>query len=204
MNEYHEGIRQFWRWFQEHQADFEALTDTADPFWDTALEELKRLDSRLWFEISEPDGDSREFIITAESHTEIFQLVDDIIVHAPKIPGWLFIALKPPMGFDFTTTYEGICFEPCTMWFLPLYSNARPDDLGLRIGVPTLTPAIEREARNAVAIILETGLGERAAAMDIQHLEVTVLPESPEAAGYIALAKLPDLIASRRQRGRNP
>jgi len=194
-----EPIQEFWRWFQDHRTEFETLTDTAAPFWDVALGQLKRLDKHLWFELSQPDHNDREFIITAESHADVFQLVDTIVARAPRILGWQFIALKPPMGFDFTTTYEGIRFEPRAMWFLPLENDSRPDDFGLRVGVPNLTHDIERQANNAIAVILETALGERAAALNIQHLEVFTLPESPESQGYMPLYELPDYISSRRR-----
>ena len=202
MNECHEAIEEFWCWFQAHRAELDVLTDTATPFWDIALGQLKRLDKRLWFELSKPSDGVREFIITAEGHRDIFQLVDAIVAGAPRIPGWQFTALKPPMGFDFTTTYEGIRFDPRAMWFLPLDCKSRPDDVGLRVGVPNLTHDIKRQASNAVAVILDTALGERAAALDIQHLEVFTLPASPESLGYIPLAELSGYIGSRRrQRG---
>jgi hypothetical protein len=199
MNECHEAIQEFWCWFQAHRAELDVLTDTAAPFWDVALGQLKQLDKHLWFELSKLSGDDREFIVTAEGHADIFQLVDALVAHAPRIPGWQFIALKPPMGFDFTTTYEGVRFDPRAMWFLPLNSSSGEGDLGLRVGVPNLTPDIQRQASNAVAVILDTALGERAAALDIQHLEVFALPGSPASCGYIPLYELPGYIASRRR-----
>jgi hypothetical protein len=92
-------------------------------------------------------------------YQEDFPLVKAIIACAPNIRGWSFIALKPPMGFDFTTNYEGILFDPSSMWFLPLVSNSRPQELGLRVGVPNLIPAIKRQAGNAVLVILDTAFG---------------------------------------------
>ncbi len=56
----------------------------------------------------------------------------------PIYEGWAFIALKPPQGFQFTTTYEGTQFDPREMWFLPLESKSHPCDLGVRIAVPGL------------------------------------------------------------------
>jgi hypothetical protein len=203
MNDSHQAIDQFWCWFQSHRSDFDALTDTNAPFWDIAVGQLQRLDEHLWFELSQPNGDAREFIVTAEGHEEVFPLADAIVDRAPKIPGWQFLALKPPMGFDFQTTYEGISFDPRSMWFLPLDSRSRPQDLGLRVGVPNLTPAVKRQAQNAVLVILDTALGERAAALDIQFLEVSTLPESPDSQGYIELCELPKYIEWRKRKHRN-
>src|ERR1039457_7220198 len=176
MSNQPQTINEFWQWFKAHQLDFDELTDTASPFWDKAVSRLKQIDKNLWFEMSLPDGLGREFIITAEGHKESFSVVEGIVANAPSISGWQFIALKPPMGFDFTTAYEDIQFEPRAMWFLPLEGESSPSDLGLRVGVPNFSKTIERQASNAVAVILETGLGERSAALDIQHLEVSSLP----------------------------
>jgi hypothetical protein len=164
---------------------------------------LKRVDRRLWFEVSEPDGGDREFIITAEGHTDAFPLVDTIVARAPRLAGWRFVALKPPMGFDFVTTYEAIRFDPRSMWFLPLQISSRPHDFGIRVGVPNFSDAIERQASNAVEVILDTALGERAAALYIQHVEVSNLPESPQAAGYIELYELPSYIEWRKRKSRS-
>jgi hypothetical protein len=203
MNERLHAIQDFWRWLQAHRADLDVLTDSDASFWDLALTELKRLDKHLWFELSKPDGGNREFIVTAEGHTEIFSLVDALVAHAPLISGWDFIALKPPMGFDFVTHYEGIQFDPSAMSFLPLENKSDPLKLGLRIGVPNFVLDVQRLASSAVLVILDTALGERAAALDVDYVEVSSLPDSPESCGYIALPELPHFIDYRKRRNRN-
>jgi hypothetical protein len=104
------------------------------------------------------------------------------------------------MGFDFAINYEGIVFDPKAMWFLPLESANRPSELGLRIGITGLTDHIQRAAANAALIILDTALGERAAASDVQHVEIEVLPSDPARAGYIELHQLAEFIAWRKRR----
>src|SRR5260370_37029222 len=111
MNETQEPIQEFWRWFQEHHADFDALTDTAAPFWDVATSQLQLLDKHLRFELSGPNGTARELIITAGGHAQAFPVAEAIVALAPHIPGWQSIALQPPQGFDFTLPYVRIPFE---------------------------------------------------------------------------------------------
>ena len=191
--------RAFWQWFAEHRAGFNRLSEPKEPFWDLVLEELKKVDRRLWFELSEIGSAVREFVVTAEGHVEAFPIVETLVRLAPEIAGWSFVALKPPMGFDFVTRYEGMVFNPSHMWFLPLESASRPHDFGMRVGVQGLGSMDGIAARSAVLVILDTALGERSAALEIQHLEVIELPADPESMGYIELPELADYIAWRKK-----
>ena len=64
--------------------------------------------------------------------------MEELVDLAPKIEGWVFVALKPPMGLTFTMRYEGTLFEPGRMWFLPLESSSRPQDFSIRVGIQGL------------------------------------------------------------------
>jgi hypothetical protein len=161
-------IRAFWQWFADHLREFNSLSKPDEPFWDLALEQLKKLDERLWFELSASGDVIREFIVTTEGHVETFPVAVALVNQAPAIEGWVFVALKPPMGFTFTTRYEGILFEPGRMWFLPLESSSRPQDFGMRVGIQGLESMDETAAHNAVLVVLDTALGERSAALDIK------------------------------------
>jgi hypothetical protein len=55
-------------------------------------------------------------------------------------------------------------------------------------------------AHTAVLVILDTGLGERSAALDLQYTEVTDVPADPPAKGFIELPELADYIAWRKKR----
>jgi len=107
MNDSHEKTQEFWHWFQINRAKFDLLVDTAEPFWDVALDQLKQLNRHLCFELSAPGAGVRELI--------------------------------------------------------------------------------------------DTALGERAAASEIQYLEVFALPDAPESHGYLPLCELPAYIEWRKQ-----
>ena len=108
--------------------------------------------------------------------------------------------LKPATGFQFTTNYEGTQFDPRQMWFLPLENESRPGDLGIQVAVPGLDGMDKTTAHNAVLVILDTGIGERSAALDLQYTAVTQLPPDPVSEGYIELPELADYIAWRKKR----
>lgn len=192
-------VRVFWQWFLDHLSEFNSLSKPDEPFWDLAVEQIKKVDKRLWIELSESGNPVREFIVTAEGHVEAFPVVETLVGLAPSIEGWAFVALKPPMGFTFTTRYEGILFDPGHMWFLPLKSSSQPQDLGLRIGMHGLESIDGNIARNAILVILDTGLGERSAALDIQFTQISELPPNPESHGYIELSELAEYMAWRKR-----
>ena len=190
----------FWRWFIDRRDEFKTLRSPEEPFWDVALERLKRVDDRLWIELSDAADVPREFIVTAEGLVDAFPIAEALVSSAPVIEEWKFLALKPPLGFEFTSRYEGILFEPSRMWFLPLDSHSRPQDLGIRVGIPGLELIDKRAAHNALLVILDTALGERSAATEIQHTEVSELPSDPAPLGYIELPELPTYIAWRKRK----
>lgn len=190
----------FWDWFLAHASELAGLSKQDEPLWDLTLEQLQRVDPRLWFELSETGTLPREFVITAEGDIDAFPIVEALFNRAPSIDGWVFVALKAAMGFDFKTVYEGVHLDPRRMWFLPLESPSRPNDLGLRIGVPDLGGIDPAAAKSALLMILDTGLGERSAAVDIQHVEICELPHDPEGEEFIELPELAAYIAWRKRR----
>jgi hypothetical protein len=192
-------IEEFWAWFATRKLEFSGLRPD-EPFWDVALEQIKKVDEHLWFELSRDSHPAREFIVTAQGHVSAFPIVEKLVGLAPHLDGWAFFALKPPQGFQFTTTYEGTRFDPREMWYLPLESKSHPRDLGVRIAVPGLDRMDETTAHSAVLVILDTGLGERSAALDLQHTEVTELPSNPESEGYSELPELAEYIEWRKKR----
>ena len=110
------------------------------------------------------------------------------------------IALKPAKGFDFKTDYEDLSLDSREMWFLPLENPKAPSSLGLRVGIQGLERERNIQALNAVLMMLDTGVGERTAALRIQHVEVGPLPPNHESLGYIELPELPEYLSWKERR----
>ena len=189
------AISAFWGWFTKNRASLDVLNDTDEPLWDAALAELQKLHPDLSFAMSEPDGSARDFVVTAECDTELFPLVDRIVGSAPTLEGWQFLALKPAMGFNFVSEFEDLELDPREMWFFPMRNSARPRALGLRVAVAEFTKRRQDQLTDAVAMIIEEGLGERAAAMNVEHLEVVAMPGNLKAEGFAPLPELGAYIA---------
>jgi hypothetical protein len=191
---------EFWQWFVAHRVQFEALTSAEDGFWEEAEDRLQRVDERLWFELEVEPGGPRQFIVTVEGWEDAFPVADELVSRAPKLEGWKFVSLRPAEGFGFTLEHEGSPLDTRTLWCLPVIDEEDPASLGLTIGLPALTPAKQEWAENAVLIALDRGLGERAAAEEIQFLELAKLPAAPAKAGYFPLADLPVYLERRRSK----
>lgn len=189
-------IAEFWAWFAHHKSDLARVQSDRSAVLDELLQRLQRIDRKLCFEIC-TNRDPHELIVTAQGRRELFSLVGAVVAAAPRLEGWNFIALKPAMGFTFRTSYGGTNFDPQSMWFCPLESSS--NGLGLRVGVPEFDPDQERKTTSAILVILETGLGERAAASEIHYVEVAALPSKPEGHGYIELTELADYIGWRKR-----
>jgi hypothetical protein len=198
--EANESIRAFWDWFVANEASLRELEDSSEILWDQAVEKLHLVDERLWFEMSHPDGGMREFIVTAQGNVEAFDIAEALIASAPEMQGWKMIPLKPALGFDFKTQYEGMQFDMREMWFMPMSSASHPEAVGLKIGIPGFDPERAQDTLCAVLMMLDTALGERAAQQNLQHVEVSLLPENPEALGYLALPELPEYLAMRKRK----
>lgn len=183
----------FWAWFVQNRPQIEALTGEQDPIIDQLLAQLHRYNQHLFLELS-TNSDHNELVITAEGDAAHFDSVRTLIAKAPTVKHWTFTALRPPLGFAFKTTYEGVEYDPAQLWFLPLENKENPSAVGLRIGIAHFDEKTHLHANAAAWVMLDTGLGEQACAEDIQYVETGALPAEPEKAGYIELAELPEYL----------
>lgn len=187
-------IKSFWQWFSSNQARFvHGANDQL--IRDLILSKLREIDTGFFFEMS-ADLNPKEFIVTTAGNTNLFPLADEVISHAPGLIGWRFISLKPPKGFEFTSTFRGRLFDPRKMWFMPLKKRDDPNFLGLRIGYEGGCDFAEKQTvRDGTFLVLDTGLGERVAATKIYYLEILELPTNPRASGYGKVTELPGYLS---------
>jgi hypothetical protein len=73
-------------------------------------------------------------------------------------------------------------------------SQSNPKHLGLRIAYKYFDQARVKDFLSGTFLMIDDGLGEKQAALDIQHIEVGALPEDPDEDGYIELRELAEYI----------
>jgi len=158
---------EFWRWVSEASA--ELLEADGQHVADEIEQRLSEIDKRLGVEISGP-AEPREMIITAWSDPSAFAAVRELVAAAPALPGWRIIALKPPRGFEFGIDLDGLKVDANELRFEPLGAPEDPKLLGIRIYVPSAGDDDDERLGRALPLILESGIGEEAAAQ-IDHSE---------------------------------
>lgn len=186
----------FWRWVAEHEAELRAVIAEPtgeEPVLEALLEALHAVDPNLYYLLG-GDETGHELIITAEGELKAFPAVQALVAAAPALPGWQFIAFKPPMGCDFVLRHEAASIDANQTWFLPATS---PSGFGVKLACPSFTGKHADDYEFAAIELLDVVLGELVAARDVKHLEVVKLPASPETAGFRRLAELPDFLAAR-------
>jgi hypothetical protein len=193
-------INAFWTWLVSRQSDLNAMDSPEEPFWDEMLERLKTLNDGLWFEVSAPGEGDREIVITAQGDWELFPLVEAMVSVAPELPGWSAVALKPAMGFGFTIGYRGLELDPQGIWFEPLVDPDAPEVLGLRVAVQGFNDDQEEDFANGLLLVLDTALGERAAATDVDLVDVCEVPADPDDEGFLPFTELGSYLAWRKSR----
>ena len=187
----------FWSWFKEHSVDYLHLNDNdtneekKEELLDGLLEELHRYCNQLYFEIGGAPGEDQELVITAEGKVDYFKNVEELVNRAPHIENWNFTAFLQPQDLDYTSNFGDVELKPGDTWFLPLNSKSKPMSIGLRICVPNYEILKDSKwLKAAVFKILDHVLGEESFALDVNHVEISNLPENPEDKGMMELKDL--------------
>ena len=140
-----------------------------NPFGIRPWNSSRVVDEHLWFELSRDRRPVRELMSEGQRTRQPISHGRTSLASCPKVEGWSLCCLETCAGFEFTTTYEGTRFDPRRMWFLPLKRESHLCDLGIRVAVPGLDRMDRSKAHNAILVILDTGLGARSDALDLQR-----------------------------------
>lgn len=172
----------FWTWFAQHQHQylFVNQVDEAERerMFNQMTEALHAYHDRLFFEIGgHAKSETLDLIITAQGIRTLFGEVEALVQAAPKLENWNVIALKPPMGPGFKVKYKEIVFDPEKTIFIPLDNPDVPRGVGLWVCYPELNDENKNDYIFGTFLMLDSVLGERSTALDIDHLEVIRTPD---------------------------
>jgi hypothetical protein len=195
----------FWEWFKEYNTILLNLNNISEErketLLDEVLEHLHHYCDQLYFEIGSGPEKEQELIITADGNHQYFKNVEELIDSAPVIENWNFTAFLQPRELDYTSNFEDVELKPLEIWFLPLDSKSKPKSIGLRICLSNYELVRESKwLKAAVYKIMDTVLGEKTFALDIDHIEINSLPEKPEDHGMMELRELSAFIKWKKEK----
>jgi hypothetical protein len=173
----------FWQWFENNHHQYLFINDIQDEdekerVLDLFLTQLHLYNPELFFEVGGfRNSEFMDLFITAQGIVAQFPSVEFLLAEAPKMKDWNFVAFKPAMGTNFTTTIGGKIFDPKNIIFIPLESEDDPDWLGIEVCYPDFEEEEKNEFILGTYLILDVLLGEKSAALDIDFLDVVITPD---------------------------
>jgi len=189
---------QFWNWFKDNNKAYTFLDSVDNVVKDKLLDEfeekLHAYCDKLFFEMGGLPDEDQELIITAEGNSDYFDKVEELINVAPQIDRWQFTALKPAIPGHFKSTWGNIQLDTNDLWFLPLNSK-KPQGIAIRIYIKNHDLIKDdKHLTQLVWKMLDTILGEKSMAYDINYFDTDLQPDDPEAEDMYPILELPDYI----------
>ncbi len=184
-----DATTEFWTWFAANSSEYARLlsyeenaASPDDPKRQKRVEQvvsdtathLRRIHPQFspFFGYSE---DTNKLMITVFGEKQFFGEVDRFVSTAPKIAGWSFVALKPPLTFSADTEIKS---GSVTLKLGDMrYSRQAQADgsFAFTIFVPSNVSSDPDGFRQLCTRLLEDSLGERVAATAIHSVEVRQL-----------------------------
>ena len=191
-----DAIRKFWDWFNEHNTSYLLIDkvgdDVKEQLLDDLLDHLHEYCDQLYFQVGGMPGEEQELVITADGDSDFFEQVETLVNCAPVIDNWNFVAFIQPQDDLDTTNFEDVELKPADMWFMPLNNASNLRSIGIEVCMPNYDQLRGSEwFESAVYKVLDTILGEKSFAIDIDHVGFGGLPGEPAEHGMIELAELP-------------
>lgn len=137
----------------------------ADEFGDVLL----AIDEQLGLEVSKEfssEGE-REIILTTFSEPRLFSLVRRLVELLNETPGWCFVPLKPPRGFDFKLMLAESYINAADLSYAGIPDIEGGVQLLLSPGTLNELPA---DSQEMAWLVVETGIGEELTAK-LAHVE---------------------------------
>lgn len=168
-----ERIKRYWEWFLSEQARLSAQPE--EERVDELYEAVCKIDDQLAI-LAAADPSHIEVIFTAHGDRSLMPVVSELVAAAPVVPGWTFVAFKPPAGESFTHQRAGVSVRSTQIRFMPMESRSNPSAIGVKLFVPR--SVIEHdECEDVVWNVFMTAAGELLASQ-VAHLEPRDIAET--------------------------
>jgi hypothetical protein len=154
-------IDKFWFWFQNNEKRLRDFEKNPDKALTEVLKNLRVIQEGLAVEFEPPKDNVIFMTISADGDKNLFPLIQEIILKAPKIEGWRFIAFRQRMPKD---KLNGMILKssnheinPNKMKFYPIISG---DTLDIIIYTEKVTEENYNQVAYSGLLLLDNLLGE--------------------------------------------
>ena len=168
----------FWKWFQKNEEIFynqiENLEVRESLFMDLS-KSLSKVHSSFAYEFSPIQANGlREMMISAEGDRKLFPTVEQLILKAPVLNNWKFIAFRQRVkGDEFSIEYGGIKIGYCDLYFRFFEQK---DQLGIELNIKNFDN--KGQTQDAIYILLDGLLGEYDVTTKIDWIDWVKLDEN--------------------------
>jgi len=129
---------------------------------------------------------------------EYFGYVEALVDVAPQIPRWQIVKFRQPHAPGFAIAYADKDYYPEDIIFLPLYNEESPDAVAIRVCYPDYTEDERNHFVNLSFLLLDSLIGEKSTALDIDYVDVSTLPEDGPVEEYPHLTSISQYILEKK------
>lgn len=169
--------QEFWNWFVKNEKSFfntvKEYTDIEKKFFDKMSPKLAELKDGFFFLTGMLNDNTVELVLTADGTIKNFVFTEQLVSDAPKLDGWKFTALKPPMETEnFEIKMHGYEFGGQNIHFYANENPYQPDEIDITVVHDELNADNKKEISVGVFIFLDNYLGELNFATMIDNIVV--------------------------------
>lgn len=181
--------KEFWQWFKFNLDRFEKFGDVQDPLLDEISSKLKPIDEKLVCEITTPNAEARELVISADGIEESFPSVIQLVEKAPLVSGWKITAFRPRTDIGlFTLMSDGREYYASDFYF---WLQREETNVDLILYVPGLSEENRGQFVEVCYLLLDMALGEYDVVKKIRYIDHHPLPDNGEDVALKPLTELP-------------
>ena len=155
----------FWTWFKTQQKSFfdtvKQGNDIERNFFNKLSPKLKELKDGYCYLTGMLDDHTVELVLTADGDLKNIVFIEELVTASPKINGWKFTALKPPLDIkNVGIRMAGYEFTSEKMYFYSNDDNNYPDEIDISITHDDLNTKNTEQIGIGIGIFLDNYLGE--------------------------------------------
>jgi len=189
----------FWYWFEEKADDFRFFREMEQEeiveIFDELTDRLHMYCTSLYFEMRIGEDNDGELIVTANCDDEFFDDAEYLVERSPVLEHWKFTALIQADPDGGSIEYEDIELNAEEMWFTAIEDADTPEKLNIVVHLLDYEiMKLNENLDDAVFVLLQSLLGERCFAENINVYIVRDLPADPDDNDFPTLDTLPDYI----------